>query len=295
MLRAASAGRRLVERTVEMAQKKGGFSCRSLRAALDSSPLWGAARVEDTYNLLGHVLRKAIGVIARQQQQDLEIVASEAGAAIVDSSSLKAALDLDWDDPVAKAQALTTILQALDEVESWVQQQPNLDEKTMTQVKKSLADGRQVEAQDVEVADDGSPKLRKGVAKNRRISIEDEEMRHGRKSRSQRFDGYKRHVLKDLDQGIVRAVGITPANVPEANVTDSLTEDLDSQQVTLDELHIDRAYLNSKWVKERAPDLTIICKAWKVRNGKRFDKTAFVLDWDSQRASLSQRDKHPVF
>ncbi len=85
-----------------------------------------------------------------------------------------------------------------------------------------------------------------------------------------------------LDQGIVRAVGITPANVPEANVTDSLTEDLDSQQVTLDELHIDRAYLNSKWVKERAPDLTIICKAWKVRNGKRFDKTAFVLDWDSQ-------------
>jgi IS5 family transposase len=152
----------------------------------------------------------------------------------------------------------------------------------MTQVKKSLADGRQVEAQDVEVADDGSPKLRKGVAKNRRISIEDEEMRHGRKSRSQRFDGYKRHILKDLDQGLVRAVGITPANVPEATVTDSLTEDLDSQQVTLDELHIDRAYLNSKWVKERAPDLTIICKAWRVRNGKGFDKTAFVLDWDSQ-------------
>ncbi len=42
----------------------------------------------------------------------------------------------------------------------------------------------------------------------------------------------------------MRAVGITPANVPEAMVTDSLTEDLDSQQVTLDELHIDRAYLN---------------------------------------------------
>lgn len=98
---AKGGDRRLVERTVEMAQKKGGFSSRSLRAALDSSPLWGAARVEDTYNLLGHVLRKAIGVIARQQQQDLEIVAEEAGAAIVDSSSLKAALDLDWDDPVA--------------------------------------------------------------------------------------------------------------------------------------------------------------------------------------------------
>ena len=30
-----------------------------LRAALDSSPLWGAGRVEDTNNLLGHALRKA--------------------------------------------------------------------------------------------------------------------------------------------------------------------------------------------------------------------------------------------
>ncbi len=42
-----------------------------------------------------------------------------------------------------------------------------------------------MQAQDVEVADDGSPKLRKGVAKDRRISIEDAQMRHGRKSRSQ--------------------------------------------------------------------------------------------------------------
>ena len=57
---AQQGDRRLVERTVEMAQKKGGYSSRALRAALDSSPLWGAARVEDTYNLLGHALRKAL-------------------------------------------------------------------------------------------------------------------------------------------------------------------------------------------------------------------------------------------
>jgi len=51
---------------VEVAQQQGGFGPRQLRAALDSSPLWGASRVEDTYNLLGHALRKALGVIARQ-------------------------------------------------------------------------------------------------------------------------------------------------------------------------------------------------------------------------------------
>ena len=30
------------------------------------------------------------------------------------------------------------------------------------------------------------------------------------------FDGYKRHVLRDLDIGVVRAIGITPAKVPES-------------------------------------------------------------------------------
>jgi hypothetical protein len=49
-------------------------------------------------------------------------------------------------------------------------------------------------------------------------------MRHGRKSRSTLIDGYKRHVLRDLDSGVVPAVGITPANVPEATVTGDIEE-----------------------------------------------------------------------
>lgn len=66
--------------------------------------------------------------------------------------------------------------------------------------------------QDVCIDDKGKAGLIKGVAKNRRISVEDAEMRHGRKSRSVRVDGYKRHVLHDLDTGLIRAMGITPAS-----------------------------------------------------------------------------------
>jgi transposase len=39
--------RRLWERTVEIAAFSGAFGSRQLRAALVSSPLWGAGRVED--------------------------------------------------------------------------------------------------------------------------------------------------------------------------------------------------------------------------------------------------------
>lgn len=120
------------------------------------------------------------------------------------------------------------------------------------------------------------------VAKDRRISIEDAEMRYGRKSRSVRVDGYKRHVLHDLDTGLVRAVGITPANVAEASVTKEIDADLEPQGVRLTELHIDRAYLSSHFVRERSDELEIYCKAWPVREGKRFSKQAFTLDWDQQ-------------
>jgi transposase len=110
-------------------------------------------------------------------------------------------------------------------------------------------------------------------------------MRHGRKSRHVRVDGSKRHVLRDLDSGLICAVGVSAANVAEASVTDALDSDLRAQHVSLDalaELHLDRAYLSSRWVRERPPALAVYCKAWPVRNGERFPKTAFTLDWSRQ-------------
>jgi hypothetical protein len=64
----AGLDRRLLERTVELyAQQAGRPAAGKLRAALDASPLWGAGRVEDTINLVGHALRLALGVLGGQQ------------------------------------------------------------------------------------------------------------------------------------------------------------------------------------------------------------------------------------
>src|SRR5216684_3236673 len=116
--------RRLVERTVELAARTGGFGPRALRAALDSSPLWGAGRVEDTLNLMGHALRKALGVIAAAQgwgqAAGTAVVAAQAGVPQLAASSLKAALDRDWDDPAARDRALAQVLGFLDRVEAFI-------------------------------------------------------------------------------------------------------------------------------------------------------------------------------
>lgn len=273
--------RRLLERTLEIAAASKAFGPRNLRAALDSSPLWGAGRVEDTYNLLGHALRKALGVIAREQGRELAAVAAEAQAELVAGSSLKAALDLDWDDPTAREQALRQVIGTLERVEQWLAANPELSTEE-SPVPDCLAAAQQVRGQDVEITEAGAPALIKGVAKDRRISIEDAEMRHGRKSRSLRVDGYKRHVCRDLDSELVVAVGITPANAPEASVADAIKSDLQQQKITLQQLHIDRAYLSSTLVSERAPELELYCKAWPVREGPFFPKTAFAVDWERQ-------------
>jgi hypothetical protein len=228
--------RRLVGRTVELAAATGEFGARALRAALDSSPLWGAGRVEDTFNLVGHALRKALGVIAvlqgRGQAAGITMPAQQAGTPELAASSLKAALDRDWDDPAARDDALAVVLGLLDRAEAFIAGQAG-DEAAAG----AVATACQVRDQDVD-SSGPAPALRRGVAGDRRISVEDSQMRHGRKSRSVLSGGYKRHVLRDLDTGLVPAVGITPANAPEASVTDDIAADLDAAGRRLAELHL---------------------------------------------------------
>jgi hypothetical protein len=56
--------RRILERSVELARASHGFDPKEfpkpLRVGIDSKPLAGAGRVEDTFHLLGHAARKIV-------------------------------------------------------------------------------------------------------------------------------------------------------------------------------------------------------------------------------------------
>src|SRR5437763_8239722 len=140
--------RRLIERTIEIAKQSQAFGSRALHAALDSSPLWGAGRVEDTYNLLGHALKKVMRVVAEQRGRELAEVAQEAGAELVCGTSLKAALDRDWDQQLEKDEALELVLHVLQTVDNWVQQLSDPEDKTVARPVQAL--DKQVEKRDVE-------------------------------------------------------------------------------------------------------------------------------------------------
>jgi len=202
-----------------------------------------------------------------------------AGIPLVTGSSVKAALDLNWSDPAAKTQGLRKLLGEVEALQKWLAaemaeacKEPPLDVQ--------LATLKTVCEQDVEPDPDGSgPRIKQGVAKDRRISIHDPDMRHGRKSKSQRFNGYKRHVMNDLDiPGLIRGGLVTPANAPESTAAKPLIEMVEKQGDKLGELHVDRAYVDSEPVRER-PTLRLVAKPHPVQNQGLLTKEDFTLDF----------------
>lgn len=282
----AGLDRRLLERTVELAKQTKEFDWKKLpkdlRVAVDSRPFEGAGRVEDTINLLGHAARKIVQLAAKLTDLPTEVVARQARVPVALSASTKAALDCDWSDSVQRSDALGSLVEQLASLHAWLERAHLSDDESIAPYVDAA---EQVLLQDTEQDEQGRVRIVRGVAVDRRVSIEDCEMRHGRKSKSKRFNGYKQHIATDLDTSLILACAVTPANRPEAEAAPQLQTDLRSQGAHVGRLYVDRGYINSALVDEaNATRAAIICKPWPVRNAKPelFKKTDFKLDMRNQ-------------
>lgn len=273
----------LLQRTAEVARSTKGFDAKkipkTLRIAVDSSPLEGAGRVEDTINLIGHAVRNVVKCIAELVGRTFEDVCLAVGTPMLLERSVKKALDRDWSDKKQKAEAVDAVAKQVLSLERWIERHL-ADEADRPPLDRLLGVLRDLMAQDLEPdPNGGGVRIAEGVAKDRRISIEDGEMRHGRKSKSKRIDGYKRHVATDLDSQTIVACAVTPANRPEHEALPQLAADIDAQGIRVAEAHFDRGYMGSPTVTKLEEGGTeILCKPWKSRNGDLFTKEDFTLD-----------------
>jgi len=265
----ADLDRRLLERTIELARETKEFDWKKLpkdlRLAIDSRPFEGAGRVEDTFNLLGHAARKIVECAAEILEEPVESICRGAGIPLLLHSSIKAGLDVNWSDPEEKDYAIEVLIGQVTKLVDWIGKKRLALEEPVRPYLEAVA---QVRKQDLEETAGGRAHLRRGVAEDRRVSIEDSEMRHGRKSRSKRFNGYKQHIAVDVDANLINACAVTPANRPEEEATPALKADVDRQGGRrIGELLIDRAYVNSSLVVDvRAAGGEILAKPWAMRN-----------------------------
>ncbi len=269
--------KRLVDRTIELAKKSGDFGWQKLRVALDSSPLHGAGRVEDTWNLIGRAMSQVVHAVSLALEIDEETVIEGAGLRVLGAGSIKAALDIDWNDDDAKNAALQTLLRQVDALERWVARRAG-KESTMPPLKDSLDLLRRVVDQDIEPdpSGGGRRRIKQEVAKDRVISISDPEMRHGRKSKTKLFNGYKRHIA--IADDLILATAVAPANVQEQEAAARLLTAATAQGA-IEVLDIDRGYLASPAVEAlHRSGVVIHSRAWSPPNRGLFPKDVFKID-----------------
>ena len=285
----------LLDRTVALAEHTGGFGARQLRAVLDSTPLFGAGRVEDTLNLLGHALRKAVGLAAQALGTSAEAVVENAGLTSVGHSSLKAALDLDGGAPSARQRALGLVLEEVARWQHWLEQQQTLaaEQPPLQEVMETIT---QLITQDTEPDPGGGPsrrRLKQHVAPDRRISIEDQAMRQGRKSSAKTFNGFKEHFAVDLDSKVIREVVVRPANEPEHEAVELLAEELENPPGLL-QLDIDLGSMASpRMAQWEAQGGYIIARPWP-QVGPLFTKNDFPLDFASRQGTCPGGQSVPM-
>jgi len=294
--------RRLLERTVQLARKTDAFDWKklpkTLRVAMDSSPLEGAGRVEDTINLLGHAARNVVACVATLLGKSVEDICLAAGIPVLLESSVKKGLDCEWSDPKQKADALTILIVQLESLQAWIEEHLH-EQAAEPPLQQSLDVLAQLIGQDIDPDPRGGgfKRIREGVAPDRRVSVRDGEMRHGRKSKSKRFNGYKRHIATDLDADLILACAVTPANRPEEEAAPLLQQDIELQDLSIGELYIDRGYINSSTVDDvlgRRGD--VLCKPWVAHNskGKAYTKADFRLNLRDFTIQCPAGQKEPI-
>ncbi|MES2641871.1 MAG: transposase, partial [Myxococcota bacterium] len=80
------------------------------------------------------------------------------------------------------------------------------------------------------------------VAQDRIVSLTDPQARHGRKSKSQTFNGFKVHVLGDVVSGLIASVSVTPGNVHDGAPSHRLLARAKQLVAGIDRVLADTAY-----------------------------------------------------
>jgi hypothetical protein len=209
-LRASERPRRFLEDTKVVAAQAGVLRHRA--RVLDSTPIYDAVATQDTVTQLRAAIRKLLRSLAGPAATRVRGALSRD-----DDYASPGKPPCDWDDPDAREQLVDELVRdagaALGAVEG---------EALVGAAREAAELLALVAGQDVEAGEDGKFRIARRVARDRVISTVDPEARHGHKSRSRRFDGYKGHFSVDPDSELIDEVTVTPANVADADAVSDL-------------------------------------------------------------------------
>lgn len=194
-----------LENTLRLARELGMLDG-SVEQIVDSTPMLGAAATQDTVRLVRFGVRKLIDAVSTVDRAAGDVLA--------------AGLEFDYQQPAVKPECqwrlkaerermLTRVAKDAQRALLAVEQADGLLEQESVKAAWELLG--ELIGQDFDVDQDGVPTLHRGTRPGRIISTIDREMQHGRKSSSQRFDGFKLSAaVSNTSEPLIMAVHVAP-------------------------------------------------------------------------------------
>jgi hypothetical protein len=195
--------------------------------------------------------------------------------------------DIDWTDPKRRAAQLKILVQDADAALDLAAAQADDPEVRSAgwMLTKVLGD-------DVVTDEHGDPQIGHGTASDRIISVTEPEMRHGHKSKAQRFDGFKTAVATEIETELILDMADLPATRGDGeHLMPTVRRVEDHAGVTVERIIGDGAYPSGKNLAacathEPAP-IDLVGPLSRVADPE-VAKSAFQLDLEAQQATCPE-------
>ena len=275
----------IFDRGVEACRAAGLLKRTTLSAAIDTTPILGRGAVRDTYNLVSDGIRHVVDAACRLKGWARDEIVEAEGLSRHFAASFKGSLDLDWSDEQERravvgqlvADARVTLALATRARRGVAKDAPAT--QALREAQRLLAE---LLTQDIdeEPEDGGGPAIRRGTAKDRIMSTTDPEMRHGHKSHSKGFEGYKAAIVAETESGVILATDVRAGNVHDREgAADLVAQAVERSGQDLEEVLGDTAYGDLETRESIAAlGAEVIAKAPPGTRKGMFDRTDFRVD-----------------
>ena len=273
--------------------REEGFLADKVTLLSDTTHAKGAGATQDTYTLLRKGVRKLLKAMGYHLPGKRQGCSAEIEKLLTTYVDQDRKAEIDWSDPARRSAQLTTLVTDSEAaLELALKQIDDPEIRSLGwMISKILGD-------DVEHTPEGGCKVRKGTAPDRFISLYDTEMRHGRKSASKKFDGFKVSTSMDQASELILDIEDMPAPLGDGQDLLPAIERVEEHAgVTVERAIVDGAYGSGKnraACAER-PDKPIdLLSPMRRPTDPEVDKSAFNIDDQAQTATCPQGQTAPV-
>ena len=266
--------------------REAGFIPDRVTLLTDTTNVQGAGAVQDTYTLLRKGMRKLLKAAGFHLPGKRQGLAPQTRLLIERYVGQDRKADIEWADPQQRTTQLQVLFEDAEAVLDLAAEQ--MDDNEVRYLGWLLT---KILGDDIVVDEQGQAQIGQGTASGRIISITEPEMRHGRKSKAARFDGFKAVVSTDqTSEMILDIVDVTASGSDGAHLMPTIERTEAETAVTVERAIGDGAYGSGKnraACAERDEAIDLVSPLAKPSDPE-VHKSAFQIDLEAQTATCPQ-------